>query len=131
MKDASRILYTIGKIFNIIGLVVSLLCLILPIMILANSQLFFDQQKASAGNRMTLAQIQVLGVILLVVLIIGIVFEIVALLLAIHASKKLNNNTKEVAPHVIMIIVGILCSIFYLIGGILGLVAEEEQKELN
>jgi len=131
MKDASRILYTIGKIFNIIGLVVSLLCLILPIMILANSQLFFDQQKASAGNRMTLAQIQVLGVILLVVLIIGIVFETVALLLAIHASKKLNNNTKEVAPHVIMIIVGILCSIFYLIGGILGLVAEEEQKELN
>ena len=44
--------------------------------------------------------------------------------LAGHARKALNNNKTENAPHIIMIIVGIFGDIFYLLGGIFGLVGE-------
>ena len=129
MKQASSIMYTIGKVFNIIGIVVCGLLLILPIVMMAMPEEIYNQQRASDFNRLTVDQIKVLGVGVLIGLIIALIVEIVILVLAIYAKKKLNNNTKETAPHIIMIIIGALGgSIFYLIGGILGLVAEEQNE---
>ena len=129
MKEASKIMYTIGKIFNIIGLVITSLTLVLPIILIAMPDEIYKQQKTIDGTKLSVEQIQALGVGTLVAVIIGIVLLIVALCLASYAKRKLNNNTREIAPHVIMIIVGVFASIFYLIGGILGLVAEEQEKE--
>ena len=129
MKEASSIMYTIGRIFNIIGIVLTSLLLILPIIMMAMPEELYNQQKAVDTNKLSVEQIKALGVGLLIGLIISIIVLIVVLCLANYASKKLKNNEKDTAPHVIMIIIGVFGSLFYLIGGILGLCAEENQKE--
>lgn len=48
--------------------------------------------------------------------------------LATHTSKALNNNVKENAPHILMIIIGVFGDIFYLLGGIFGLIAENSDN---
>ena len=128
MKQASQVLYTIGRIFNIIGIVVTTLCLILPIMMMSIPEELAKQQKAIEGNQLSAEQIRVLGVGVLVGLIIAIIVLVVVLCLANYASKKLKNDTKDTAPHIIMIVIGIFGSLLYLIGGVLGLAAESEQN---
>ncbi len=128
MKQASQVLYTIGRIFNIIGIVVTTLCLILPIMMMSIPEELAKQQKAIDGNQLSAEQIRVLGIGVLVGLIIAIIVLVVVLCLAIYASKKLKNETKDTAPHIIMIVIGIFGSLLYLIGGVLGLAAESEQN---
>ena len=131
MKDASKIMYTIGKVFNIIGIVLTALLIVLPIIMIAMPEEVYNQQKATDMNRMTVEQIKVFGVGLLIGIIIAVVVLIVSLCLATYAKKRLDNNTKDTVPHVIMIILGVFGSIFYLIGGILGLVAEENEKQVE
>ena len=129
MKQASSILYTIGRIFNIIAIVFTSLTLVLPIIMMAMPEELYNQQKAIDGNKLTVEQIRLLGIGVLVGLIIAIIVLIVVLCLATYASKKLKNNTKETTPYIIMIVIGVFGSLLYLIGGILGLAAESEQKE--
>jgi len=129
MKDASRIMYTIGKVFNIIGIVFTTLFIVFPIIMMSIPDQIYAQQKASDANKLTVEQIKVLGVGLLIGVIIAIIILIVELCLATYAKNRLNNNKKDTVPHVIMIIIGVFGSIFYLIGGILGLVAEENENQ--
>ena len=129
MKQASQVLYTIGKVFNIIGIVVTSLLLILPIIMIAMPQELYNQQVALDTNKLSVEQIKALGVGLLIGLIIAIVVLVVVLCLANYASKKLKNDTKDTAPHIIMIVIGVFGSLLYLIGGILGLAAESEENK--
>ena len=129
MKQASSIMYTIGKVFNIIGIVLTALTLVLPILMMAMPEEIYKQQKASELNKLTVEQIKALGVACLIGIIIAIIVLIVVLCLANYASKKVKDNEKNTTPHIIMIIIGVFSSFFYLIGGILGLCAEEQNQQ--
>ena len=50
------------------------------------------------------------------------------MLLAVKAQRALDNKLKEDWPHVLMIIVGIFGDLFYLLGGVFGLVAENQES---
>ncbi len=128
MKQASQVLYTIGKVFNIIGIVATALLIILPIIMIAMPHELYIQQTAIDTNKLSEEQIKVFGVGLLIGLIVLLIVLIIVLVLAIYASKKLKNDTKDTTPHIIMIVVGVFGSLLYLIGGILGLAAESEEN---
>ena len=120
MKQGSSILYLIGNIINAIGIV---LMVILGVICIAGAGSI--ETVPDSYTTYTLEEYQALtkgvGVFLLVYAIICLIVYI----LASKARKAVNNDTKELKPHIIMIVIGVIGSnLFYLIGGILGIVSE-------
>ena len=120
MKTASKVMYTIGRIFNILAIIACVIILIFGIVAmvapgkLAEASQDFDTPEELKAMGMTMV---ITGAVLFVVYVI-------ICALAGHARKALNNSKTENAPHIIMIIVGIFGDIFYLLGGIFGLIGE-------
>ncbi|MBO4554973.1 MAG: hypothetical protein J5713_04250 [Clostridia bacterium] len=128
MKSASKAMYTIGRVFNIIALIGM-------IIVLAVGIFFMVTGKTVTGTDENGAEVELdgraVGVIMTAVGAVFSVIYLVLILLAGHARKALNNDKTENAPHILMIIIGIFGDIFYLLGGIFGLVAEHEGENEN
>lgn len=124
MKDASRILYKIGNIINIIGIVAGA---ILAIIFFVGFGAIDANTAAELGK--TLKEAQTLYLTWGIAMTVCVVIWIVVLCLARKAIKALNDNSNSITSHVIMIVVGVIgSSIFYLLGGIFGVIAENQQK---
>ena len=125
MKSASRVLYIVGRVFNVVTMIFSLIGIILGILFIA-----LKGQIAEACADLeyfnTPKEIEVIGIVFLVSSIIGLLVYVVIFILATNASKKLKEGSTEVAPHVLMLIVGLFGDIFYLLGGIFGIVAAND-----
>lgn len=123
MGNASKILYTVGKVVNIIEIVMTSLMLLLGLVVMifgetvaANIEALSTMLTMASGTGFTIG-----GAVALVI-------SIVTLVLANNATRALDNGIKENAPHVVMIVIGALGDIFYLLGGIFGLVAENTEN---
>ena len=127
MKEASKIMYTIGKVFNIIGLF--LYGLLIAFGIIARQFAKEIYERRTPGATYTEADVRIVGTTLMVIGIVAIIITLIIFILATVAKNKLNNNTKDIAPHVIMIIIGVFGDIFYLLGGIFGVVAETTENQ--
>lgn len=128
MKTTSKIFYTIGKIFNIIGIVVTALCLIGGIVVLALA----PQISANVDGEYSTLAIRTLGIGLIIGCAIGLAIEIVVLCVAIYASKALDNGKRDNVPHITIIVIGVISGdIFYLIAGICGLIEENTQPKVE
>jgi len=117
-------MYTIGRIFNILAMIGFLIVLIMGIVAIAKA----PDVAAQADATMTVEEARAAGITLTTVGAIFVAVYCIIFVLATHASKALNNDKKENAPHVLMIIIGVFGDIFYLLGGIFGLVAESENS---
>ena len=124
MKKASRILYTIGLVFNIIAIVGIAIWMIVALVGMLNAEEAFKAQTDVQDFEEFKAALLVLFIVPIVLLVV----EIVVLIIAIWARKAVNNNKKELAPHIIMIVIGAISTdILYLLGGIFGVVGESQQ----
>ena len=123
MKKASQILYTIGKVFNVIEIVGLALMTLLGILVMAFPEQAFVSNMVENVNFMRGS-----GMGMLWSGIIGLIISSVVLYFANRATKSLENNVTENSPHIIMIIVGFFGVIFYLVGGILGIIAENSEN---
>ena len=124
MKNASKIMYTIGRIFNIIAMLSFVIVLIIGIVALVKA----PELANDPNSNVTLEEARQVGITLTVVGGVFIAVYCVMFALATHASKALNNNVTENAPHIIMVIIGVFGDIFYLLGGIFGLIAENSDN---
>ena len=123
MGNASKILYTVGKVVNIIEIVMTSLMLLLgvAVMIFGEAIAVNFQAVASFLNMATGTGFTIGGAV-------ALVLSIVTLVLANNATRALENGVTENAPHIVMIVVGVFGDIFYLLGGIFGLVAENTEN---
>lgn len=122
MKTGSAVLYTIGRIFNIIAMLATIVLIIVGIVSLANTQAVVQ---ADTSGQLTTEVVKATGTMLLIVGIITTIILIVAFVVAGFAKKALNDGKKNSTPHIIMLIIGIISGdLFYLIGAILGLVSD-------
>lgn len=120
MKQGSSILYLIGNIINAIGIV---LMVILGVICIAGAGSI--ETVPESYPTYTLEEYQALTKGVGVFLLIYAVICLIVYILASKARKAVNNDTKELKPHIIMIVIGVIGSnLFYLIGGILGIVSE-------
>ena len=123
MGKTSKIMYTIGRIFNIVELVCTALMIVAGIILTAlHGNLVSDEmpEEAALGT----------GLGILIAGIVAFIIVLVVYLLATKAQKSIGNGTTERAPHIMMIVVGAIGGdIFYLLGGIFGLVAESKEDE--
>lgn len=114
MKFASKVMYLIGRIFNIIELVCGIIFIVFGVLNMVGV-IGAEDKTAQAA----------LGITYLVIGIIITVIALIVLGLSKKASKALNNNIVENKPHIIMIVIGVLSeNVFYILGGIFGLIAE-------
>ncbi|MBQ7579125.1 MAG: hypothetical protein IJT25_01150 [Clostridia bacterium] len=124
MKNATKVMYTIGRVFNVIGIVCSALLLVFSILVMIDSQNVFNQLIADGVTRFSDAKaIYNVGIAMLVWACIYLIVEIVIYTLAKKAQKSIAQNSANTTPHIVMLIIGIFGDIFYLIGGIFGVIA--------
>lgn len=129
MKDASRVMYTIAKVLNIISIVGIALLFIGAITIAANPGEYLSQFQ-EALNDAAITEEVVLGIAvgLIVYALIALAVLIVCIVLVGKAQKALEDPSKN-APHIVMIVLAVFSgSLFYLLGGIFGLVANGQNK---
>lgn len=115
MKNASKTMYKIGRIFNfvLLGLAALLIVIYTIIMIvrLANNE-----------------GLWYLGTIIGLTIWLAII--IVTIIFATRAIKAIDEDEKNNAPHITMIVFGAISGdVFYLLGGIFGLVAISQETE--
>ena len=128
MKEASKVLYLIGKILNIVVLV-------FVIILAALFNLSTKSTEVPANFEIndhipTLEEYHEVMMVLFILMIVVAVILFIVLICAIFASRALKNETTNLAPHIVMIIIGVISgTIFYLFGGIFGLVAEQTQNK--
>ena len=122
MDKASKVMYSIGKVFNVIEIIMAGLAIIGGIIALSNPMMFNNMQVAPE-------QIKAVAIALIVGGIIALLVSIIVLTLATNAQNTLNDGVTENTPHIIMIVIGILSTdIFYTLGGIFGIVSENNNK---
>ena len=126
MTNASKVLYIIGKVVNVIEIVATGLALIFGVLviifgdrIIPDMPMFADMTVYATGTGFTVGGL------------VALAASIATLVFANYATKSLENGRVENAPHIIMIVVGVFGNIFYIIGGIFGLVAENTETEYS
>ena len=72
--------------------------------------------------------IKAVGLGLIIGGVIALIVSIIVLTLATNAQNTLNDKVTQNTPHIIMIVIGILSTdIFYTLGGIFGIVSENNK----
>ena len=119
MKKASETMFLLGKIVNIIAII------ILGIFIAIGSFVLASQFAKGRGAMLFIA-----GVIILIIGLIILCIPIVLLIICSKQNKKIVEGSMETGPRVALIIIGVLTdNIFYILSGIFSLVARNQ--ELN
>lgn len=114
MKKASKIMYIIGTIFALIGFIGSIICVITGVINVVNG----ETEEAKANGLTLLIAFAVLSIVYLIIILI-----------AAKGRKSLDNGEVNIAPHVVAIVVGVLGGdIFFLLGGIFGIIAESNDN---
>lgn len=126
MKNASRIMDTVGMVFNIIGLVLVLIGAILFGVVAFNQDLI---NKIAQDSSQTADFVKNIVLVYFIFLCVELVVEALVLVVAIKALKNLKEDNGRIASHVMLIVIGIVgFDIFYLLGGIFGVVAANQDK---
>lgn len=120
MRESSKTMYRIGRVFSFVLLgisaVLAVVHLILMIVFIA------DETRGNWGSE--------LGSLISTILWLG--FIVIVICLANNEISKTETEKENQAPHITMIVFGALSGdIFYLLGGIFGLVAISQEKENN
>ena len=124
MKTASKVMYIIGMISNVILLVCSIVIIVLSIIGLANPQLAQDMQQQIQETGVPFAGLVGAGLGVGIYLLIA---NLVVIFLARRAIKSLNERNGGVGIHIVLLVGGVICwDIFYVLGGIFGIVGRNE-----
>ena len=127
MVNAAKIMYIIGKIKNIIELVGIAFLLVSGVVMTINPSLFLDLDPKSLPD---VASIVACGIAFIVLGVIVLAVCILELVFASKAMAALKSGSKNTMPHIVMIVFGVLgTDIFYLLGGIFGLVATKDASK--
>ena len=118
MRESSKTMYKIGRIFSFVLLGLSCILAVLHLVLMIVYSL--DNTQGSWTSE--------LGS--LVSTVIWISFIIVVICLASNAIEKTETDKANKAPHITMIVFGALSGdVFYVLGGIFGLVAISQEAE--
>ena len=122
MKNASQIMYKIGKIINIVVIVIFAILIVVNIVTLG---------AAAAVDGDVEAKAVAIGAAVggMVTSIIFLALAIVALVVANKAINAIGDGQENRKPHIICIVMGAISeNPFYILGGIFGLIAESQEN---
>ena len=116
MKNASKVMYRIARIFTIVA---AALCLVASLVagILTIVGAFSENISGAYWLGRAIASIVWLGI------------EIAIFFVGGKALKDMEQDEKNQTPHIICIVIGVIGNIFYLLGGIFGLIAISQESD--
>ena len=120
MKTASKVMYIIGMIANVLLFIAATLMLVVFIIGKVNPDV---ANQIAERLKQTVPYVdQLLGAGIGVTIFL-LVANLIVLIIAISAIKNLNRGTGRVGTHVILMIGGIISwDIFYFLGGLFGII---------
>ena len=123
-------MYLIGKIFTIIEAIGCCIASILGIVAIVAKDDVYKQAIADGYSDFKSPEhVRALGVTLLVGALVALVIQIVVLILAKRANKAIEKDDKNNKPHIVMIVIGVFSNIFYLLGGVFGVISADEAQK--
>ncbi len=125
MKNASEIMYKIGKIINIIMIPVSVLLLVIGAVLIATTPVSNQATPEELQQIATASTCIGYGVWFLITSVLSII-------ICPMKHKEIANGSMEIAPRVFLIVFGAIAeNIFYVLAGIFGLVARSQELNSN
>ena len=119
MKKASQLMFLIGKIINIIAIIVLGIFMAIGSFILAGTLI---------KNRG--AMLFIAGAVIFIIAMIILCIPVILFIICSKQNKKIVEGSMETGPRVDLIIIGVFTdNIFYILSGIFSLVARNQ--ELN
>ena len=126
MKSASKILYTIGLVFSYIGLFGCAIILLMGILLTTG---VVAAPETSGDAAAVALPVGFTGMTILIIGIIATIIELAVIVCGHKCIKALKNGVTEQWPHILAIVIGAIGGdIFFLIAGITGLIAENENN---
>ena len=120
MKVATRVMYTIGKIFSIIELIGFVLLTVLGILYIVLAPTLAEQLEQYADA----ATVMAAGISMIVYGLIFTVIVILTIALVNNAHRKIKAGDRRKFPHILVMVMGFVSGdIFYFLGGLFGLIA--------
>lgn len=130
MQTSSKVMYTVGKVINIIEIVCAALILVLGIFsIIFAPEIAAEGAKQAVTKFDSVSEVKAAGVAIVVAGAISVVISSLVLHFANKAKKALDTDPKNTNSHVIMLVIGIFGDIFYFLGGLFGLLAGNQTSE--
>lgn len=130
MKEASKVLYVVGKVFNIIAIVAQALGILGGYYASTNSQILYDKLVEAGVSEIPVPEgIKHAGFVVLSSCIFGLALAIVMIVFATKAKKAVDENRKANKLHITMIVLGAFENIFYLLAGIFGIVGWNKEPD--
>ena len=126
MKNASEIMYKIGRIINIIVIPLSAFLLVLGIILAAAGTVGAgsantEEQQAAIAMAASGGSLIGYGIVLLVT-------SILSLVICTKKKTEIDNGSNEIAPRVFLIVFGAIAeNVFYVLAGIFSLVARSQE----
>ena len=135
MATASKVMYIIGIVFNVLAIIGMILLALFGLFINTNAEElvaqvgeFIEEFPLPEDIELTTELVSLIGMGLIIGSAVAFVLSIAVFCLALWACKSISNGKRERAPHIVMIVVGVLSTyIFYLLGGIFGLISESKE----
>lgn len=129
MKQATRTLDIIGTVWNAIVLLAAIIALILSIVFKNHAAEIVNNQKFV---NVSVEQVLTSATILRRLSIIFIILTIIALVTVIIAANKLEAERRNVLFHIIITLSGVFSlNLFFLLGGMFGIVIEDNKENLE
>ena len=120
MKNAANVMYKIARVFNIIAIVACALMVVLGVVFVTCS----DMISGNGGGETEAAVLIAAGAVYIVIGLMELVVQIITVALVNKAISELNSDGDSKKMQIVMIVFGAIGSVFYLLGGIFGLVAK-------
>ena len=129
MKNATRILDIIGTIWNTLVFLLAIVALIFGIVAKSNAAAIAnDQQLVNVTEEAILHSAAILRKISL----IFIAITIISIIAIIVAQIRLASESRMVIFHIIITLSGVFTlNLFYLLGGMFGVVIEDRKEDLD
>lgn len=126
MKSASKIMYAIGLVINILAVFGLAIASIVIAAFKSNAALL--EQIVENDPDLTIEMVAASLNFVLIVLIIALVVELLVIVLGVLGVKKASDdNPNHITLHVLAIVFGVISGeVFYLLGGIFGIVGKNE-----
>ena len=127
MKKASSIMYLLGRIFEIVEVVVSAFMVFVGIVAATRSEEIYQKilESGATTDISGPAQVKEVGIGIVVCAVVAIVFGVVVLTLLAYAKHAVEEAKEARKLHIAMIVFGVCTNLFILLGGAFALGAEQ------
>ena len=130
MKSVSKVMYTIGKVINILELVFACCGIVFGSLCIAFKNDIAQRALETSVERFNSpVEVRRFGIALIVAAAISFAIALVVYILAKKATKALKENKNGTTAHTIMLVIGVFGDLFYFLGGLFGLLCANEKPE--